>query len=321
VVRGVPRLGPGERLLPVHPRGAVPLRPHEAAGPVGDGAVTVVREIVLPVGGAPDEPDRELGVSRALVAHVQRVALDPAVGEVHAEHRRAPEHGRAHVDRAGGVLHVDDPFPARRVAVAEVEVGAVDEGGEAGRVVAGGAAGIGAREVHERVELLDGGQAPVVVAAVPGGVQDRGPGPGLGKGHLVERVDLAVAVRVRALLPREAGDLVEDRQAAGAPGVPRSVPGELGVLAVEGPPGRRRGDLGERVEGLHLAGVDDEEGQGRGGGGRVGAGARAAAAGQGDDGQGCEQRAKCGAAVVRRGHLDSPRMAREPGRSRRPLDR
>ena len=56
-----------------------------------------------------------------------RVALDPSIGEVDAEHGSGAIHGRADVDGTGGKLRVDESLAFRCVAVLEFEDGIVDE--------------------------------------------------------------------------------------------------------------------------------------------------------------------------------------------------
>ena len=126
----------------------------------------------------------------------------------------------------------EDPVRARRRIV-----------GEEGRVQVGPAlAGI-----PDRVELLDGRQPPVGVAAMVGGVQGGRNGHGRGPAH-------AVGV---ALLPGQPRDRVVDGEAVSAPGVAGLGAGELRVLAEEGSAGGRAGDRGRGVVAGRLLRIDE----------------------------------------------------------------
>jgi hypothetical protein len=117
-------------------------------------------------------------------------------------------------------------------------------------------AGSGAPRAYEQdqgVHLLDGGQAPIVVAGNLLGVEGGRVLLDLFPGHLVGHVDHAVAVGVGRLLPHEAGDVVGDGETVGARGVVGLVALVLGVLAVEVRAGSRRGDLAGSVVAGSLA--------------------------------------------------------------------
>jgi len=96
------------------------------------------------------------------------------------------------------------------------------------------------------LELLDRRETPVVVAAEAKG---RRAGDGVGPGQ----------VPGERLLPHEARREVGDRAVAVVP-VGRLHPVVLRVLAGEGLPRLRAGDLVRVVVAAHLIGVDDDEG-------------------------------------------------------------
>ena len=229
VVLGVFPLDPGQGLLPVHPCAAIVLGPHQAGGVVSDCAVSVAREVVDSVAGiAAHEVDVVQFGDRTTRAG--GVSLDAAIGEVEAEGGRLVAEDAPDIGVAGPELGVDDALTGVRVAVGEGEVRRVDERRHAGGVRA---AGVGAPEVHEGVELLHGRQPPVAVAAVVLGVERAGVGLRFAEGQFVVHVDVAVPVEVGALRPRQPGDVVVDSQAVPTEGVAGLVAVELGVLPVE----------------------------------------------------------------------------------------
>ena len=113
-------------VLPVHAAAAVVLRPHQFSRVVRDCAIAVVCELVRAVIHVATD---KVGVKR-LVGSEQRqaVAFDATVGEIDAEHHRAPVgHRIADVQGAGSHLGVDDPFARAGVAVAELEIFRIDK--------------------------------------------------------------------------------------------------------------------------------------------------------------------------------------------------
>ena len=152
--------------------------------------------------------------------------------------------------------------PVRGVAVGELEELGVNERRQPGSVHAGRAAGVSAAEIEQRIQFLDRRQPPVAETAELGGVEFGGQGLGLRQGQFVAAVEDAVAVGVRAALPGQAGVVVVNGQAVGAERVAGRVALELGVLAVEGLAGLGRGDFVAVVVAFGLAGADDAVGQG-----------------------------------------------------------
>ena len=156
---------------------------------------------------------------------VLRVALDTAVGEVHAKDGFVTAHGSPGVFGAAPVLRVDQAFAGQRVAVAEIEVGRVDIGSEVVRAH-------GAREIDQRVEFLDVGQAPV---GMPAKRDKAGTCFGL----------MPRCFGSRRFLPHEAGVQVADRAVA-VVAVKQSGAGVSGVLAGKRCAPRRAGDFSTR---------------------------------------------------------------------------
>ena len=181
---GVLGLDPGQRGLPVHALAAVGLRPHQARGAVGDGAVAVVVEIVLAVARVAADALHEERLLHAAARHEQVVAFDPAVGEVDAEKFVVTLERLADVLGARSVLRVDDALAFARVAVGELEILRVDERRQAASLRTG-AAGVDAAENDQRIEFLDRRQPPVAEPAELGGVEFGRQLLGLGQGQLV----------------------------------------------------------------------------------------------------------------------------------------
>ena len=257
VVRGVPRLHPGQRILPGHADTAVHLGPHQVRGCVCDRAVPVVGEAVDAVTNGPADQLDEEGLLGDAVGHDQIVALDAAIGEVDAEELRVARlRGVDDKERAGGVLGVDEALPEARLPVGKIEIRRVDEGSEDRRVRAGVAAGIRPREVYQRVKLLDGRKPPVAESSVAHGVDRGDPGLRLAEGLLVG-FDRGRERRVGAAHPGQLRDVVEHGLAIAAQGVAGLVAGVLRILAVEGLAGLRARDLRGVVVALVLACVDD----------------------------------------------------------------
>ena len=91
-VQAAVAVGPGPQ------QAAVSLHPHQAGGRVGDRAVAVVGEGVQAVGCVAAHVEHKCQVRAAFrTGPVDRIALDPAVCEVDAEHSRVAVHGRAGV--------------------------------------------------------------------------------------------------------------------------------------------------------------------------------------------------------------------------------
>jgi len=148
------------------------------------------------------------------------IALDPSVGEVHAEHLV----GFGNVQRVGDPLRVDDPLchgGSARVAsggladkaVSESEDASVDE-----RRRASGRFGIEVNAaVHDqRVEFLDRRQPPIGVAAVGGGVERGRKQQGVLIRQFIVVRERAVEIRVRTLHPCQASNVVVNGQSIGA---------------------------------------------------------------------------------------------------------
>ena len=139
-------------------------------------------------------------------------------------------------------MGINDALAPAGVAVGELEEIGVNERAQAGSVVSLHH-GINAAGVEKRIEFLDARQAPVVKAAELGGVEFGRLRLGLGEGQFVAPGQHTVAIGVGAALPGQAGDVVVNRQTAGAQGIAGRVGLELRVLAVERLAGFGRGNF------------------------------------------------------------------------------
>jgi len=158
-------LHPGQRILPVHAFAAVLLGPDEAGGSISDRAIVIVPKIVFSVTWIASHANHKKGFLHAATGHEEIVAFDAAVGEVHAKQFVEPARPLADILGARGVLGINEAFAGAHVAVGELKKLCVNKRLQAGRIHVGGAAGIRAACVEERVKLLDRRQPPVVKPA------------------------------------------------------------------------------------------------------------------------------------------------------------
>ena len=203
ILFGVFCLHPRQRGLPVHALAAVGLRPHQAGGAVGDGAVAVVVEIVFAVVRVAADADRKERLVPP-AGHRRAVSFDAAVGKIDSKHLVRV----GHIQGAGGPLRINGAFAGAGIAVSELEILRVNERRQSGSVRTG--TGIYAAENDERVEFLDRRQPPVVEPAELRGIEFGRQRPGLFQRQLVAAVRRAVAVGIRAALPCQPGDIVAE---------------------------------------------------------------------------------------------------------------
>ena len=158
VAAGGGGFGVGQRILPAHRRAAVGLQPHQAGGVVGDGAIAVVHIGVLAIAGVAAHQAHVHGLRGA--ANRNRIALDAAIGKVDAKCGGVTAHGGADVAGGRPLLRINCPLACAGVAVREIEIAGV----QIRRRRAGAGAGV-ARKLDQRIQLFDGGQPPVAIAA------------------------------------------------------------------------------------------------------------------------------------------------------------
>jgi len=234
----------GEGVAPAARLAVVALLPGQARAAVGHGAVGVVLVVVRAIRRATHEAHPHALRNGATAAWpVARIALDAAVGEVDAEDGGVVVHRGGDVGGRRPELHVEE---ASALGVGELERARVDEGPR----LRGGRCEPAA-EVDQRVQLLDGGHAPVGVAA---GAQGRGggarlvprhrSGEGAGPAQAGHRVgDGAVGVELERRARTGLLPVLAEERSARARAVDARVVGEAPFLRGAGhaPGGRVRG--------------------------------------------------------------------------------
>ena len=111
---------------PIHADAAIGFHPGQAGGFVSDGFVAVILELVNAIVCCAADVEHIEGFFATSALH--GIALDSAVGEVHAEHGFVVAHSGADIFGGGGKLGVNDPvavflFPVRKFKDAVVDKG------------------------------------------------------------------------------------------------------------------------------------------------------------------------------------------------------